>query len=209
MYEIPLSHLNSESFQIDHSDNEISLEIRLAFNENAILSYMFQDGKVSSISSSNGIPLGIWTYFESLYNDLNQTIKSISASLPKPDPSSKATNKVAGKFKYIAGNVTQVNAEMDDDLSIGKDYYFEQISNPNGTPLYPKLVKKIKSALKEQNISYQYPLPVIIYANQQGIIESVFIGSAPADNYATIDLTKLDPIKNENNRASKYLFLLD
>lgn len=211
LYEIPLNQLNSESFKVSNSDNEISLEIGSERNENAILFYMFQDNKVSSISSANGIPLGNWTYSDSLYNEITQIIKSISDALPKSDPSLKAPKKVSGKFKYIADNVTHDNAEMDDDLSIGKDYYFEQIINPNGSFLYPKLLKTIKRALKEQNISYTYPLPVIIYANHEGVIESIFIGNVPADKYCTIDLTKLEPIKigTKNDRSTKYLFLLE
>lgn len=211
LYEIPLNKLNSESFHMDNFDNEISLGIRLAPNESAILSYMFEDSKVSSIRSANGIPLGNWTYSESLNNEISQIVKSISEALPKPDSSLKATKRVSGKFKYMADNVTHVNAEMDDDLSIGKGHYFEQMINPNGTHLYPKLVKTIKSTLKDQDIEYQNPLPVIVYANQEGIIESIFIANAPANKYCTIDLTKFEPIQigKEKNRPTKYLFLLD
>lgn len=208
MYEIPLNHLNSESFQISKdidNNNVISISIK-ANSSNSIMSYMFQDGKVSSIIAVGSISLGKWTYSDSLYNELVKTISSISASFPKQVSSSKGNNSGQSKFKYIAENVTSVNATMDDDLSIGKGYYFEQTS----VKLNSKIVKYIKSTLKQQNINYIYPLPIIVYASREGIIESIFIGNEPYDKYCQIELNKLNSKRKENlKNPTKFLFLLE
>lgn len=211
LYEIPLNELNSDSFIVHKDFDEISIEIRSAANKNSIISYMFQEAKVSSIQASNSILLGNWTYSDNLFGEIQQIIKTISEALPKVDSSVSQAKRIPGKFKFISENVMQVNANMDEDLRIWNDYYFAQIINEYGQHLYPKIVKHVKSALKEQNIDSQYPLPIMIYANQDGVIESIVIINMPADSYCEIDAAKLNPIRIDNikKQPTKYVFLLE
>ena len=191
LYEIPINQLGPESFKASRdSDNEIKLTVETTKNANTIMFYMFQDKKVSSIMAVNGIQLGKWAYSDSLFNKINNAVKSISDCLTKTGSSSNESKQTSGKFKYIAKNVTSVNATMDDDLSIGNGYYFEQIINENNMNLCNKVVKRIKSNLKKQNIDYQNPLPVIIYTSKEGDIESIFIVNEPSNDYCIIDLKK-------------------
>ncbi len=204
MYEIPLEHLTTKSLKISKDiDNEISIKVSAP---NSIMSYMFQDGKVSSIMKVSAISLGKWTYSDSIYDELVKKINSISASFSKQISTSKGNNNLQSKFKYIAENVTSLNATMDDDLSIGNGYYFKQ------TPvkLNSKIAKYIKKALKQQNINYIYPIPIIVYYSKEGIIESIYIGNKPYDKLCQIDLNKLNSSRKENlKNPTKFLFLLE
>lgn len=208
IYEIPLNQLNSESIQISkdtYNNNEISITIKVD-TSCSIMQYMFQDGKVSSIMTSGNLFLGNWAYSDSLYEGFVKRISTISASLPKQVSLSKKEYSLPQKFKYIAKNVTVFDANMDNDLSIGNGYYFEQIPEK----LNSIIIKNIKSTLKQQNINYKYPLPVIVYTNREGLIESVFIGSQPYDTYTQIDLKKLNSERNDLfDTPIKYLLLVE
>jgi len=210
LYEIPLSRLGSDSFRVSKdADNKLRILIKTADKSNSILYYMFQDSKVSSIMAVNVIGLGKWPYSKSLFDKLSKIINSISNSLPKK-PAVLTSNKSQSKqvyFKYIANNVIRHNALLNKDLSFWDGYYFSQIINKKGMNLYPQIIRRIKSALKKQNINYKYPTPIIIYTDKKGAVESIFIVNKPTDKYCKIDIRKVKPLKAKNN-PTKYLFLL-
>ncbi len=210
VYEIPLNQLNSKSFSVyKNSKNEIKILIKAINKSNSIAFYMFQDNKVSSIMSANTIGLGNWPYSKILFQKISKSINSISNFFPKNVSSSKTSKSKSINFKYISDNVVSKNATMDKDLSIGNGYHFEQIINENNFNLYPKITRRIKTTLKKQKISYQYPLPVFIYTNKEGVIESIIVINKPSKKYIEIDLSNLGPIKiGVNNKPKKYVFLL-
>lgn len=207
LYEIPLNKLNSKSFKISKDiDNNNELEIIIRTSTKEIMNYMIQDGEISSISASSAISLGNWTYSDSLFKEISNLIRPISSYLSKESSSFDVKKSYKSTFKFIAENVTSINATMDDDLSIGNGYYYEQIPRK----LKSKIVKDIKTSLEQQNINYQYPIPVIIHISKDGILESVFVGNQPFDKYCQIDLRKLNSVKIENlKRPIKYLFLIE
>lgn len=210
MYEIPLNHLNSNSFKVyKNSKNEIKIIIKTINKTNSIAFYMFQDNKVSSIMSANTIGLGNWPYSKILFKKINKSINYISNFLPKNISYSKTFKSKPLTFKYISNNVISKNANIDKDLSMGNGYYFEQIIDKNNINLHPKITRRIKNTLKKQNINYQDPLPVFIYTNKDGVIESIFVNNKPSDKYIKIDLKNLGPIQiGDKNKLKKYVFLL-
>ena len=209
LYEIPLSELNNNSFKISKDFiNETRLQLVISSKNNSIINYMFQDGKVVTISGVNQIILGNWSFSKDLANLLKNDIETVSNNLPKAASDLNKSKKFSEKFKYIGNNVQAINAKVDKDLRIGNGYYLGQISNINFN-----IVKKIKKALKTQNINYSFPLPIIIYADENGIIESIFIDNKPYEKYCQIDLSNFKPLKplifENNNVSAKYIFLLD
>lgn len=209
LYEIPLTQLNKTSFKISKDYiNENELQLVISSKNNSIIRYLFQDGKVITISGVNGIILGNWSYSKDLDNLLKKDIETVSINLPKVASDLNNLKTIPEKFKYIGNNVQAINAKMDKDLTIGNGYYLGQISNINFNT-----INKIKNALKSQNINYSFPLPIIIYADKNGIIESIFIDNKPYEKYCQIDLSNFKPLKplifENNNVPAKYVFLLD
>lgn len=211
MYEIPLNQLNSKSFQITRNDdNQISINIYSTAKDVSIMFYMFDETKVSSLKNVNSVHLFGWPYSKELYEKINEAVDLFSESFPNNDSPLNMTKTQTGSFKYIAKNVTAINAKMDEDLRIFNDYYFKQFISDNGSNLYPKMVKEIKKALKSQDINDKNPVPVMIYTDKNGVIESIFIVNQPTNKYCEIDLKNLKPIRdnNRNNHPTKYVFLL-
>ncbi len=205
LYEIPLKDLKKSSFKVSKGfENELQLII--SSKDTSILKYMFQNGKVVSISGVNRISLGNWDYSTDLSNILKNHIETVTVNLPIATSDSGKSENFLQKFKYIGNHVRAINAKMDKDLTIGNGYYLGQIENTNFN------VKKIKKALKTQNINYNFPLPIIIYADKNGGIKSIFIGNKPYKKYFKIDLSTFKPLKplifKNNNVPAKYIFLL-
>ena len=206
LYEIPLNKLNKDSFKVS-KDIENELQLVISSNNNSILSYMFQDGKVISISGVNRILLGNWNYSKNLSDLLKNDIETVSNNLPVTSSNSEKSENSSLKFKYIRNTVRAINAKMDTDLTIGNNHYLGQISDINFDS------KKIKKALKKQNINYNSPLPIIIYADKNGNIESIFIDNKPYEKICQINLSDFKPLKplifENKNVPAKYIFLLD
>lgn len=206
LYEIPLNTLNKDSFKVKKGfDNELQLVI--SATKNSILTYMFQNGKVVSISGFNKIILGDWNYSADFSALLKNEIETISNNLPLASSNSEKSGNIPQKFKYIGDNVQAINAKMDTDLTIGNGYYVGHIGDTNFKS------NKLKNALKEQNIDVRTSLPIIIYADKNGTIESIFVDNKPYDKYCQIDLSNFKPLKplilENNNVPAKYVFLLD
>lgn len=206
LYEIPLNTLNKESFEVSNSfNNELKIVIRT--ENNSILTYMFQYGKVVSIDVSNKIILGNWNYSKEFFALLQDKIETTTSHLPITTSDSRKSENNHQKFKYIGENVQAINAKMDTDLTIGNGYYFGQIEDVNFNS------KKLKKALKEQNIKHNTLLPVTIYADKNGNIESIFVTNKPYEKYFKIDLSKFKPLKplmlENKNVPAKYIFLLN
>jgi hypothetical protein len=206
LYEIPLNKLNKDSFKVS-KDFENKLQLVISSNNNSILSYMFQDGKVISISGVNNINLGNWNYSTNLSTIIKNDIETVTNNLPITTSDSEKSKNISREFKYNGNNVQAINAKMDTDLTIGNGYYLGQIGDINFKS------KKIKKALKNQNINHNFPLPIIIYADKNGNIESIFIDNKPYEKFCQIDLSifkQLKPLMFENNYVpAKYIFLLD
>lgn len=211
LHEIPLGELNSESFKIQKDFDEITIDISSAPDKISIMTYMFQEGKVSSIQASNTISLGNWTYSDHLFSQIEQAIKTISATLPQGSPTMATTKRIPGKFKFIDKNVMQVNAHLDDDLRIWNAYHYAPIIDDNGQYLHPKIVESVKRALKAQNDPSPYPIPVMVYTNAKGVIENIAVANNLAESSGHIEGTEGNPmtIKTENGQPSKYVFLLN
>ncbi|MFD0932104.1 hypothetical protein ACFQ0R_05755 [Psychroflexus salinarum] len=205
LYEIPIEELDKTSFEVSKSfENELQLVINT--KSNSILKYMFQNGKVVSISTDNKLILGDWNSSPDFLNLLKSNVESVLGNLPLAKSSLEKSKNTDVKFKYVGNKVRAINAEMDEDLSIGNDYYFGQIDDINFN------MRKFKRALKDQNIDYKDPLPIIIYADKEGGIESVFIGSKNDKKHPLIDLSSIKPIKplsfENKNVPAKYVFLI-
>jgi len=205
LYEIPLNTLNKESFKVSKGfDNELQLEI--SSKNNLILSYMFQNGKVVSINGINKIVLGDWNYSTTFSSLLEENVKTVSSNLPINSSNAEKLEKFSQKFKFIGENVQAINAKIDTDLTIGNGYYLGQMEDVKFNR------NKLKNALKEKNISYSTPLPIIIYADKNGNIESIFVHAKPYEKDVQIDLSNFKALKplifEKNNVPAKYIFLL-
>lgn len=206
VYEIPISTLSNTSFEIKEDFmNEDEVQLVISSKNNSIISYMFQDGKVITINSMNKVPLGNWSNSKETLKLLNNSVEIILNDLPiSKNNGSYISKNNQGTFKYIRNNVQAINAKMDEDLTIGNGYYLGEIKNINST-----VIKKIKNALKTQKISYNIPLPIIIYADKIGNIESVFINNQPYEKYCKLELSNFKPIKLTKNVPTKYIFLIN
>ena len=206
--EIPLEELNSNSFQVKKQDNLISLEIN---SSSSILNYMFQEEQTISVATfAKKLELGPWDYTEALYSEMIKTVEAISTLLPneKTQVDVKKDKENSG-FKYIASKIQAVNPEIAKDSTIGNGYYFKQIVNDDGSMIYPDIVKKIKKVLKSEKIDIKAPLPIIIYATNQGVIESIICLNHPSEQYVNIDISRFEPIEIRNsNHPTKYTFLI-
>ena len=209
LYEIPLNELTNNSFSIlidELNENEVQLVIHS--KSKSILSYMFLEGKVVTISSLSSLYLGNWNYSKELVETLNNNITLNSNFLPKSEPFNFKSNNAPVLFKYVANNVQTINAIMDDDVTIGNGYYLGHFNN-----LSLSAIKKIKNTLKSQKIKHTNPLPVVIYTDKSGNIELIFTVNKPNEKYAQFNLSTFKSLKptqfKNKNVPAKYVFLIN
>lgn len=209
LYEIPLNELTNNSFSVSTdviNENEVQLAIHS--KSKSILSYMFLEGNVVAISSLSSLYLGNWNYSKDLVETLNNNITLNSNFLPKSEPFNFKSNNAPVLFKYVANNVQTINTIIDDDITIGDGYYLGHFNNLNLST-----IKKIKNTLKNQKIKYMNPLPVIIYTDKNGNIESIFTVNRPYEKYAHFNLSTFKSLKptqfKNKNAPAKYVFLIN
>lgn len=208
LYEIPIDEINTNSFNLskDNFEND-QINFTVKTNSKPILTFWFENKKISSIMTSHGVILGNWYYSSELKNKLENLLAPIKENLSKV---TEESDSHGNKFKFINSNVIRRNANLSEDLSISDNgHHFAQIINDQDAIKYPKLLKKIKSFLKTENINTTYPIPVFIYANKSGHVESIILLAPSTDIYCKMIPNSSYSIKlDKTETPMKYVFLL-
>lgn len=207
LYEIPLNHLNSNSFKVSKNNDEIKITITTVNKINSINHYMFQDSKVSSIMTNPLVTLGRWTYSEELFKDLKAKMNSVVTDLPDVDETQIKEKNESGTFKFVADNVTQRNVTFSDDLTIGDGYHFKQFILENNSSVSNKTILQVKKTFKNEGIEIKYPIPVIVYVSA-GQVAKIFVMNNESKKYLDVDISKIRQFKRVKV-PTKYVFLLE
>lgn len=205
LYELPLENLKFEPQITD--DNEISIVISSPTLKSNFISYWFQENKISSILNRNVIKLGNWENTNENLETIKECTRKLSDYFSTFISSQKNSNdSESGSFKYIANNVTKVNAKMDDNKKIGA-YLFEPFFDENNRPKSTQLLNILKKELKKNNFDNNSQIVVLIYSSADGNFESIQLINMNRDYPIQFDHFKIKPI-NKTNSPTKNLLLL-
>lgn len=207
LYEVPLNHIDSNSFKVSKIDDEIKITISTLKNVKSINHYWFQDNKVNSIMTIATLVLGKWTYSDELFKDFEGKVAKVAKSLPNIEETKIEIKNDSGTFKFVAHNVTQRNVNFSNDLTIGDGYRFKQFIFDGDLSVSDKTISQVKKTLKRKNIEIKYPIPVLVYISG-GEVENIFIVNNQTTEYLDVDISKIRQFKKVKVRT-KYIFLLD
>ncbi|MBJ6367042.1 hypothetical protein [Snuella sedimenti] len=150
LYELPLENLKFEIQITD--DNEISIVISSPTLGSNFISYWFQENKISSVLNRNVIKLGNWENTNENLEIIKECTRKLSDYFSTFITSQENSNdSEPGTFKYIANNVTKVNAKMDDNKEIGT-YLFEPFFDENNRPKSTQLLNSLKRESKKTTL---------------------------------------------------------
>lgn len=203
MYEIPTVSLSLSSFmvEIDEASNEINIRILLNNTQPQLHEYWMHNTEVVSILNRSNLYLGPWKYSKELEKSLSEIVNQIGEYYAKAstiESSLQGTKKSV--YKYGSERATLIG-EKDLDGKLNGEYYFPySITDPPQFQNYKNLTlaeKAIKKSIVKQMGTRSGELsgiPIFIYLDQNGKVESIFIGSDILSEFN--EIINLDEFQN-------------